>query len=65
MPELAICCRSAERMPFGVMDFGLVGELTERDRTHLTRRYIGVIALDADSIIDGLIRMRAVRCDWS
>jgi ubiquinone biosynthesis protein len=44
----------------GVMDFGLVGELTKRDRTHLTQLYVDVIALDADSIIDELIRMEVV-----
>jgi ubiquinone biosynthesis protein len=44
----------------GVMDFGLVGEVTKRDRTHLTRLYVSVIALDTDSIIDELIRMGVV-----
>jgi len=44
----------------GAMDFGLVGELTERDRTHLAQLYVSIIALDADSIIDELIRMGVV-----
>jgi ubiquinone biosynthesis protein len=44
----------------GAMDFGLVGELTERDRNHLTHLYVSAIALDADSIIDELIRMGVV-----
>src|SRR5512139_2327534 len=44
----------------GAMDFGLVGELTGRDRNHLTHLYVSAIALDADSIIDELIRMGVV-----
>lgn len=44
----------------GAMDFGLVGELTERDRKHLSRLYISAISLDADSLIDELIRWGVV-----
>ncbi len=44
----------------GVMDFGLVGALTDRDRKHLTHLYVSVIAMDADSIIDELIRTGTV-----
>jgi ubiquinone biosynthesis protein len=44
----------------GAMDFGLVGELTERDRKHLSRLYISAISLDADSLIDELTRMGVV-----
>jgi ubiquinone biosynthesis protein len=44
----------------GAMDFGLVGELTERDRKHLSRLYISAISLDADSLVDELIRMGVV-----
>jgi ubiquinone biosynthesis protein len=44
----------------GAMDFGLVGELTDRDRKHLTHLYVNAIALDADSLIDELIRMGVV-----
>lgn len=44
----------------GAMDFGLVGELTKRDRAHLTQLYVSAIALDADSIVDELIRMGVV-----
>lgn len=47
----------------GVMDFGLVGVLSERDRSHLTHLYISVIASDVDSIIDELVRMEAVHSD--
>ena len=42
------------------MDFGLVGELTKRDRKHLSCLYISAISLDADSLIDELIRMGVV-----
>ncbi len=41
----------------GVMDFGLVGELSERDRNHLSRLYINVISMDADGLINELERM--------
>jgi len=44
----------------GMMDFGLVGELTECDRNCLIRLYIHAIALDTDSLIDVLIRMGAI-----
>jgi ubiquinone biosynthesis protein len=44
----------------GAMDFGLVGELTARDRKHLTQLYVSMIALDSDSIIDELVRMGVV-----
>ncbi len=41
----------------GAMDFGLVGELKERDRKHLARLYISCVAMDADGMVDELIRM--------
>jgi ubiquinone biosynthesis protein len=44
----------------GAMDFGLVGELTKRDRAHLSQLFVSAIALDADSIVDELIRMGVV-----
>jgi ubiquinone biosynthesis protein len=44
----------------GAMDFGLVGELTARDRKHLTQLYVSMIALDSNSVIDELIRMGVV-----
>ena len=45
---------------FNYMDFGLVDELNERDKKHLTRLHTGVIVKDADSLVDELIRMNAV-----
>ena len=44
----------------GVMDFGMVGELSSRDRQSLTRLYINAIAMDAEGIVDELFRMNAV-----
>lgn len=47
----------------GAMDFGMVGELTSRDRQSLTRMYINAIAMDAEGIVDELFRMNAVPPD--
>ncbi len=41
----------------GVLDFGMMGELHDRDRQNLTRLYISVVSLDADGIVDELMRM--------
>lgn len=43
----------------GVMDFGMVGYLRDRDRLDLIRLYLVAVALDADGIVDELIRMGA------
>ncbi len=45
----------------GVLDFGLVGELSERDRMHLSRLYISVISFDTDSLVDEMDRMGVFR----
>ena len=43
----------------GAMDFGMVGYLRERDRLDLIRLYLVSAALDAEAIVDQLIRMGA------
>lgn len=43
----------------GAMDFGMVGYLRDRDRLDLIRLYLVAVALDADGIVDQLIRRGA------
>jgi len=43
----------------GAMDFGMVGQLSHRTRSDLTRLYIAVIQMDEQSVVDQLIRMGA------
>ncbi len=43
----------------GAMDFGMVGYLRERERLDLIRLYLFAMALDAEGIVDQLIRMGA------
>ncbi|MBN1311487.1 MAG: AarF/ABC1/UbiB kinase family protein [Anaerolineae bacterium] len=43
----------------GAMDFGMVGHLSERDRRNLIRLYYVSVTLDADGIVEQLIRMGA------
>jgi len=43
----------------GAMDFGMVGYLSEQDRLNLIRLYLAVLPLDADNIVEQLIRMGA------
>ncbi|MBS3783195.1 MAG: AarF/ABC1/UbiB kinase family protein [Anaerolineae bacterium] len=43
----------------GAMDFGMVGQLSQRTRSDLTRLYIAVIQMDEQSVVDQLIRMGA------
>ena len=45
----------------GAMDFGMVGHLSYRLRSDLTRLYIAVIQMDEQSVVDQLIRMGATR----
>lgn len=47
----------------GVMDFGIVGQLRANDRLSLIRLYLSAIALDADGIVDQLIRIGATNKD--
>lgn len=47
----------------GAMDFGMVGYLKDRDRQDLIRLYLVSIALDADGIVDQLIRIGAAGAD--
>jgi ubiquinone biosynthesis protein len=47
----------------GLVDFGKVGYLREKDRMDLIRLYIVAIELDVDGLIDQLVRMGAVRED--
>lgn len=43
----------------GAMDFGMVGQLSQRLRSDLTRLYIAVVQMDELSVVDQLIRMGA------
>jgi ubiquinone biosynthesis protein len=43
----------------GAMDFGMVGYMRDHDRIDLIRLYLVAVALDADGIVDQLIRMGA------
>lgn len=43
----------------GAMDFGLVGELSDRDRESLVRLYISAVSQDADALVDELVRISA------
>ncbi|MGD2144755.1 MAG: AarF/ABC1/UbiB kinase family protein [Anaerolineae bacterium] len=43
----------------GAMDFGMVGHLSRRTQTDLTRLYIAAVQMDAEAIVDQLIRMGA------
>jgi ubiquinone biosynthesis protein len=47
----------------GAMDFGMVGHLDRRDRENLVRLYIVAVQLDADGIVEQLIRMGAASRD--
>lgn len=47
----------------GLVDFGKVGYLRDKDRMDLIRLYIVAIEMDVDGIIDQLVRMDAVRED--
>jgi ubiquinone biosynthesis protein len=47
----------------GLVDFGKVGYLRDKDRMDLIRLYIVAIEMDVDGLIDQLMRMNAVRED--
>jgi len=47
----------------GLVDFGKVGYLRDKDRMDLIRLYIVAIEMDVDGIIDQLVRMGAVQED--
>ncbi len=47
----------------GAMDFGMVGHLDRRDRENLVRLYIVSVQLDAEGIVEQLIRMGAAGHD--
>jgi ubiquinone biosynthesis protein len=47
----------------GLVDFGKVGYLREKDQMDLIRLYIVAIEMDVDGLIDQLMRMNAVRED--
>jgi len=47
----------------GLVDFGKVGYLRDKDRMDLIRLYIVAIEMDVDGIIDQLVRIGAVRED--
>lgn len=41
----------------GVLDFGTVGRLDEKDRSNLARLFIAAVQLDVEAIVDQLMRM--------
>ena len=45
----------------GIVDFGKVGYLNNRDRLNLIQLYIVCVEMDADGIVDQLIRMGTMR----
>jgi ubiquinone biosynthesis protein len=47
----------------GVMDFGIVGHLSERDRQNLIRFYLTAISLDTEEIVEQFIRIGAAIAD--
>ena len=47
----------------GLVDFGKVGYLRDKDRRDLVRLYIVAIELDVDGMIDQLVRLGAVKDD--
>ncbi len=47
----------------GLVDFGKVGYLRDKDRMDLIRLYIAAIEMDVDGLIDQLMRIGAVRED--
>ena len=42
----------------GVLDFGTMGRLDERDKTNLARLFINIVTMDADAVVDQLQHMR-------
>ncbi len=50
-----------ENNVIGIMDFGLVGYLSERVRTDLIRLFIVSVLMDSEGIVDQLIRMSVTR----
>jgi ubiquinone biosynthesis protein len=44
----------------GVMDFGRMGTLKEKDRYDVVCFYVAVVSMDSDGIVDVLVRMGAV-----
>ncbi|HEY90026.1 MAG TPA: AarF/ABC1/UbiB kinase family protein [Thermoflexia bacterium] len=47
----------------GVMDFGMVGHLSQRDRTDLIRIYTTAVRMDANGIVDELVHIGAAPPD--
>ena len=47
----------------GVLDFGTVGYLSATDRNNLVRLFVNVIQLDAEGVVDQLIRMEIASYD--
>lgn len=47
----------------GLVDFGKVGYLRDKDRMELIRLFMSAIEMDVDGLIDQLVRMDAVRED--
>ncbi|MCD6401216.1 MAG: AarF/ABC1/UbiB kinase family protein [Anaerolineales bacterium] len=47
----------------GAMDFGMVGHLNDRDRINLIRLYMAGVTLNADAVVEQLIRIGAAGLD--
>ncbi len=52
-----------ENGAIGAMDFGMVGYLSDEDRTNLVRLYAVAAQLDADGVVDQLIHIGAAPVD--
>jgi ubiquinone biosynthesis protein len=52
-----------ENEVIGAMDFGMVGYLSDADRTNLIRLYSVAVQMDAQSVTDGLIHIGAAPID--
>ncbi|MBZ0305895.1 MAG: phosphotransferase, partial [Anaerolineae bacterium] len=49
----------------GVIDFGMVGWLSQRDKMSLLRLYLGILQSDAEAIIEALVRLGAAQGEYN
>lgn len=49
----------------GVIDFGMVGWLTHRDKMNLLRLYLGILQSNAETILDALVRLGATQREYN
>ncbi len=52
-----------ENGAIGVLDFGMVGHISRQDRLNLARLYAVVVRLDAEGMVEELIRLGAASAD--